>query len=217
VSVGFPQVQEALSARPARALPEAVSSRAAVAVILREGERDGERTGPGGLEMLFIRRAEHEGDPWSGQIGFPGGRQEPGDRDLAATAERETEEEIGIDLRASAVPLGALDEIRATARGRLVDLAIAPFVYRLTDAAAAIRLSPEVTDVHWIPLEDLTSDAHQGTFQYRHADGSVDLPCLRVGEVVIWGLTYRMFSGLRERLDQTIVTPGGGFSSATVS
>jgi len=210
VSVGFPQIQEALEARPARALADAVSSRAAVAVILREG------ASPRGLEMLFIRRAEHEGDPWSGQIGFPGGRQEPGDRDLAATAERETEEEIGIDLRRSAVAMGALDEIRAMARGRAVDLAIAPFVYRLTEPPE-VRLSSEVTDVHWLALEDLTSDAHHGTFQYRYHESTVELPCLRVGEVVIWGLTYRMFSGLRERLDQTIVTPGGGFSSATVS
>ena len=53
--------------------------RAAVALVFRDGVQ-------GGLELLFIRRAEHEKDPWSGHMGFPGGRQEPGDPDLAATA-----------------------------------------------------------------------------------------------------------------------------------
>ncbi|HSD27317.1 MAG TPA: CoA pyrophosphatase, partial [Vicinamibacteria bacterium] len=46
--------------------------RAAVALVLRDG-------GPGGIELLRIRRAEHDLDPWSGHVGFPGGRAEPGD------------------------------------------------------------------------------------------------------------------------------------------
>jgi 8-oxo-dGTP pyrophosphatase MutT (NUDIX family) len=192
VGVGFREIEDALRARPARPVGEAVASRAAVAVVLRSA--------PAGLELLFIRRAEHENDPWSGQIGFPGGRMEPGDRDLHSTAVRETREEVGIDLDASASTMGALDEIRAMARGRPVDLSISPFVFRL-EGPAAIRLSSEVTDVHWISLDDLTSPAHAGHFQYRHQESTIELPCLRIGEVVIWGLTYRMFAGLRERLE----------------
>jgi 8-oxo-dGTP pyrophosphatase MutT (NUDIX family) len=57
--------------------------RAAVALVLRDGA-------PGEVELLFIRRAEHEKDPWSGHMGFPGGRAEPGDASLEATAVRET-------------------------------------------------------------------------------------------------------------------------------
>src|SRR5688500_11808432 len=79
--------------------------RAAVALVLRDG--------PQGLELLFIRRAEHPLDPWSGQIAFPGGRAEPGDADLRTTAIRETAEELGFDLAADAEYLGHLDEVQA--------------------------------------------------------------------------------------------------------
>jgi hypothetical protein len=63
-------------------------ARAAVALILR--------TGSCGLEMLFIERALRADDPWSGDLGFPGGKVEAGERDPRLTAERETMEEIAL-------------------------------------------------------------------------------------------------------------------------
>ena len=62
---------------------------AAVAAILRPGPQP---------EMLFILRASKDGDPWSGHMAFPGGHRESSDASLRATAERETWEEIGLDL-----------------------------------------------------------------------------------------------------------------------
>jgi 8-oxo-dGTP pyrophosphatase MutT (NUDIX family) len=177
---------------------EPVASRAAVAVILREGRE--------GIEILFIRRAERADDPWSGHVGFPGGRVEAGDSDLGATARRETLEEIGLDLARDAELLGGLDEIRAMARGRPVDLAITPFVFHL-QGGDDVSLSAEVTSVHWLSLDALLGPEPHGRFEYRHGDQTVDLPCLRLGDLVIWGLTYGMFVGLRERL--AALTAGG--------
>jgi 8-oxo-dGTP pyrophosphatase MutT (NUDIX family) len=164
--------------------------RAAVALVLREGRQ-------GAPELLFIRRAEHERDPWSGHVGFPGGRAEPGDADLRATAVRETREETRIDLRRDGERLGALDELRALARGRPVDLVIAPFVFRLQRPAEG-EPTHEVVSLHWLPLGILLDPAARSVFEYRHEEATLELPCLRAGNLVIWGLTYRMFENFRE-------------------
>jgi len=162
--------------------------RAAVALAFRDGAE-------GGLELLFIRRAEHERDPWSGHMGFPGGRREPGDPDLEATAVRETLEETGLDLAADGERLGALDEVKALARGRPVDLAIAPFVFRLRRRLDGAP-SHEVVSLHWLPLERLLSPGTRSTLQYQYEETLLELPCLRIDGLVIWGLTYRMFESL---------------------
>src|SRR5262245_53024880 len=128
MSLAWEALSSALRERQAARVEDEGLKRAAVAVVLRDA--------PAGFEILFIRRAEHPQDPWSGQIAFPGGRSEPGDADLRATAIRETAEELGLDLEAGAEYLGALDELRAMARMRPMNLAIAPFVFRLRADAA---------------------------------------------------------------------------------
>jgi 8-oxo-dGTP pyrophosphatase MutT (NUDIX family) len=158
--------------------------RAAVALVLREGAS--------GLEILFIKRAEHEHDPWSGQVGFPGGRAEPEDADLAATAVRETLEETGVDLAREARRLGALDELQALARGRPMDLVISPFVFGLRRRLEGVP-NHEVVSLHWLPLATLLDPGVRSTMPYRHGDAMLELPCLRAGGLVIWGLTFRMF------------------------
>jgi 8-oxo-dGTP pyrophosphatase MutT (NUDIX family) len=170
-----------------------------VALVLRDA-------GPRGLELLFIRRAEHDKDPWSGQMGFPGGRAEPGDADLQATAVRETQEETGLDLAEDGEPLGALDEVKALARGRPVDLVIAPFVYRLRDPLDGTP-SHEVVSLHWLPLERLLAPETRSTLQYPFEETALELPCLRIDGLVIWGLTYRMFENLRRALTREATVP----------
>jgi 8-oxo-dGTP pyrophosphatase MutT (NUDIX family) len=168
--------------------------RAAVALVLRDG-------GPGGIELLFIRRAEHEKDPWSGHMGFPGGRAEPGDAGLVATAVRETLEETGLDLAGDGESLGALDEVKALARGRPVDLAIAPFVFRLRHRLDGAP-SHEVVSLHWLPLGRLLAPEARSTLQYQYEETVLELPCLRIDGLVIWGLTYRMFESFASALGE---------------
>src|SRR5690606_20266054 len=77
--------------------------RAAVSIVLTPDEA--------GPELLLIKRAVWEGDPWSGQVALPGGRREPGDPTLWHTAARETREETGMDILRDARLLGTLDEL----------------------------------------------------------------------------------------------------------
>ena len=84
-------IRERLTVRQLDFVEEFDGDRAAVAMIFREVEDE--------PEILLIRRADREGDPWSGHIAFPGGRVDPTDISTQATAERETLEEIGLDLQ----------------------------------------------------------------------------------------------------------------------
>src|ERR1700741_4973269 len=93
---------------------------ASIALVLRLGSL-------GEPELLMIKRAEMEGDPWSGHIACPGGRMEPRDRDLEQTAIRETWEETGVDLERHGRILGTLDDIRPRSP-HLPPLVIRPFV-----------------------------------------------------------------------------------------
>src|SRR5262245_41364530 len=89
----MPQIRERLSAHRPALVGEGETWRAAVALVF---------CAPPGAEpeLLFIERARREGDPWSGHMAFPGGRRDPKDTDLAATAARETHEEVGLGLGA---------------------------------------------------------------------------------------------------------------------
>jgi 8-oxo-dGTP pyrophosphatase MutT (NUDIX family) len=190
-------VKHALASGPPARVAEPSLARAAVALILRDG--------PTGLELLFIRRAEHDADPWSGQMGFPGGRAEDGDADLRQTAIRETREEIGIDLARQGALLGLLDEVRAMARMRPQNLVIAPHVFRLAAPAEPVA-GPEVTSVHWLPLDEIRQERWISTMDYPYQGATLQFPCLRYEGLVIWGLTFRMFTGFAERL--ATVAPG---------
>ena len=159
-------------------------SRAAVATVLREFEGD--------VQVLLIRRAEDPRDPWSGHMAFPGGRRDPGDPDLLATARREAQEEVGLDLDASARVLGRLDDLEAVARGRRTGLVIRPFVFALTTSAPPFSPNYEVAEVLWAPLQPMLEGLVDTTRPYEHGGMRFDLPAFDVDGRVVWGLTYQM-------------------------
>jgi 8-oxo-dGTP pyrophosphatase MutT (NUDIX family) len=162
---------------------------AAVAAILRAPERGGD------AEILLMRRATRAGDPWSGHMAFPGGRRDEGDANLAATAIRETCEEVGLDLEAHGALLARLPDVPAIARSLRVGMVIAPFVFALR-ASPELTLNEEVAETLWTSVGPLARGDGAGTISYEREGATLQLPCLRVGERIVWGLTYQMLQAL---------------------
>ena len=164
---------------------------AAVSVVLREGKE---------LELLLIKRAEADGDPWSGQMALPGGRRDPSDTSLLQTAMRETAEETSVFLGEGGVHLGRL-EPAAPATTRLPPITIFPYVFGVPVGTEARVSSREVDEVLWVPLPELQKPGATGTIKIRYGDnGSREFPCMRFEGRVIWGLTFRILTGLFEIL-----------------
>ena len=163
---------------------EPLRGRAAVAIVLRETSE--------GPQVLLIRRAERAGDPWSGHMGFPGGREDERDEDLIATAVRETREELSLDLTRVGRRLGGLPELPAVARGRATGMVIAPFVFELTEDAPLSYKADEVSEAVWVPLEPLLHGTLRTTIAYELSGQSTRLPAHDFEGRIVWGLTYRM-------------------------
>lgn len=165
--------------------------RAAVAAILRE------LPGADSAELFFIRRAEHPHDPWSGHIAFPGGRRDPGDESLLATAIRETREEVGIDLSPEHY-LARLPDVPAFMRSKKANLVVTPFVFALPSDVPIVPNAHEVASTLWVPLATLARGAGKTTFKLDYEGRSYDLPCIHLepGQHRLWGMTYRMLETL---------------------
>jgi 8-oxo-dGTP pyrophosphatase MutT (NUDIX family) len=169
--------------------PVGVGTRAAVAVVLRE-RADGE---DGELELLLIKRAEHERDPWSGHVALPGGRAEAGDRTLEDTAVRETLEETGLDIRRDGRILGVLDELHP--RSAPVPILVRPYVAAV-EGCAALTLSDEVAAAFWVPLSTLTAPGASVNSTVVLRGQARQVPSYRHGEYVVWGMTERILRNL---------------------
>jgi len=155
---------------------------AAVMIILRQGPR--------GLELLLGERRKQEGDPWSGQVGLPGGRHRTEDGTMLATALRETREEVGIDLEGRAEVLGHMPP---RAPGNKPELLVVPFVAIATDSLEATP-SAEIPATFWCLLQDLP--ATQGKSTVNTVLGELTVPAYTYAGRLIWGFTYRILEEL---------------------
>ena len=172
---------------------------AAVALIVR-GHVD--------LEVLLIKRARREGDPWSGHMALPGGRRDPADPSLLHTAVRETREETGVDLDELGAHLGRLVEVRPHSL-RLPRISVTPHVFGAPAETTARVASAEVEAVHWVPLAVLRHPSTLGEVEIPLPEGSRSFPCLRVADDVVWGLTYSIIDDFLRRANEVFPLPRG--------
>lgn len=166
------------------------TAKAAVAALIR-----GASTGP---EILLIKRAERAGDPWSGHMGFPGGREDARDANALETAIRETREEIGIDLRERGELLGQLPDLPAIGRTRDMGMVVTPFVFVVEHVS--FTANEEVAEIVWSPLGPMLRGETDTTLDYPYNGQTFTMPGYKVGPHVVWGMTYRMLQTLFEAL-----------------
>lgn len=155
------------------------------------------------LDLLLMRRATHEADPWSGHVSLPGGREEPHDPDPVATAIRETQEEVGLPLH-DAELLGPLDEVSAV--GVRTGLVIRPYVFHVAEERPELRLNREVADVRWVSLRWLLSGEGRTRMRYQRHGLDLLLPQVTFPEdwaqTTLWGLTLHIVDDLLDRIDR---------------
>jgi 8-oxo-dGTP pyrophosphatase MutT (NUDIX family) len=156
---------------------------AAVAVILA----------PDPEALLLIRRAERVGDPWSGHMALPGGRQDPAEPDLLTTAVRETAEEVGLTLERRDL-IGTLDDV-VPRTPVLPPIAVRPHVFGLSHRPS-LALNPEVAAARWIPLDLLLDPETYNSIRLDIRGESREFPAYQLEDSVVWGMTERIISSL---------------------
>lgn len=154
---------------------------------------------PDDFHVILIRRGSgREGDKHAGQIGFPGGKREPADRDLQYTAMREAEEEIGLDLSAIDL-LGAMTPLYIPVSKFLVH----PFVAYVCEQPDLRRQESEIEEIIEAPLSAFRSTQSKHTTQINLSTGITlnHVPCFLIEGHVIWGATAMIMNELLEILD----------------
>lgn len=171
-------------------VPPANATESAVMMLLFERDRD--------FHFLLIERTStNPNDKHGGQISFPGGRRDPDDATLEATAIRETHEEVGI--RPEEVKLlGGLTELYIPVSNYLVY----PFLGVVEAPFQVVPQPSEVKSVLAVPLADLLDAANLRNTTIRLSGGLVlkDVPYFHLEDKVVWGATAMILNEVKTLL-----------------
>ena len=170
---------------------DAPSRRRAAGVLALFYERAGE------MHLVFFKRTEKV-PTHKGQVAFPGGSGETGDPDLAATALREAQEELGIDP-SRVVMLGALRPFDTF----VSNFVVSPFAGYLVDADPTFTPQPfEVEEVLEIPLARLRDKHNRHRGKVPGFNVPFPLPYYKIGSAIVWGATGGIVAELLSALDE---------------
>jgi 8-oxo-dGTP diphosphatase len=167
-----------------RPITDEQEANTAVALILKSAGDD--------FEVLLVRRIQNPKDPWSGQMALPGGKREPKDVDLRATAVRETLEETCIDLQNSRF-LGVTSAFQTDPRP---NLRILPFITNLNREQNIKLCTSELEMSIWVPVEKIAQS--RGTTQISRGE----VPAFILENAVVWGITYRILNDFLNAINQ---------------
>ncbi|MCL4402514.1 MAG: CoA pyrophosphatase [Acidobacteria bacterium] len=157
---------------------------AAVAILHARGAEE---------SVLLIRRAEREGDPWSGHWSFPGGRRDPDDSDLLHTALRELSEECGIQLGRERMQAALPHTVAGRKAGRC--LLVAPYLFRVDRELPSVLDVREAVEARWVPLCLLSDPARHCLRRVPGQPVEIAYPAVDLeDEVPLWGFTYRVIA-----------------------
>lgn len=175
------QVRDMLASRTRQVVDNPELRRAAVLIplLFKEGE----------WHVLVTQRTERL-EHHKGQVSFPGGARDEIDADLAATALRETEEEIGVPPEAVEI-LGMLDDFPT-----ITYFNITPFVGVIPHPFAYRPNEHEVEAVIEVPLSFLRNPETLLVVPMERLGQVVDVLFWNYGSYTIWGATARMLKNL---------------------
>lgn len=146
-------------------------------------------TGTESPELILTLRASGL-STHGGQVAFPGGRREPQDADLAATALRETWEEIG--LAPESVELAG----RLSTLISLHQLEVTPFVGRLSGPVKLRPNDAEIAEVFSVPLSFFLERPPECVHRLPYRNRHWYVPSYRYRDYQIWGLSAIMIAEL---------------------
>jgi len=142
------------------------------------------------LHIPLILRPTYNG-PHSGQVSFPGGRQEEGDTSLDATALREAQEEVGIPP----------EEVEIV--GHLSKIYIEPSNFEVYPTVGwmpqrpAFRIDPhEVAMLLEASLADFQNPANRYEEKWNLRGRQVHVPFFKIQGQTVWGATAMILSEL---------------------
>jgi 8-oxo-dGTP pyrophosphatase MutT (NUDIX family) len=174
-------LKENLSSNPRSSTNEKVD--AVVAVLLYQDSAME-------LSTLLIHRVERTNDPWSGQVGLPGGRIEKFDSSTQEALEREVREEVGVELGREGEQLGVLSVGHP---GRRIEMRVQPWVYVLK-RRPEVTIGSEIQQAFWVSLLKLPS--LRGTSEVEIRGTRIMVEAFLVEGRVVWGFTYRVLNEL---------------------
>ena len=141
--------------------------------------------------VCFVVRARRPGDPWSGDVAFPGGWAKREEESLRDAARRETREEIGLVL-ADAHHVGDLTPMPISRFDSGIGI-IGASVFHIGGSRPPLRLDErEIARVFWVPIADLHHPGNRIVVHWSRSGPPKPRPAIEFGGHVIWGLTYRV-------------------------